>query len=115
MKVFNRVGVMASVVVLASCSYFSTGETIEVTSESLDANAVRAVNSQSIENIVYTKSKGSVEIYNLDLSEAEAAEDFEQLNTRVGDGRSANGMEISNGVEVFPIDIPMQNTLKPTR
>ena len=62
MKNFGRIGVLLSVTVLASCSYFNTNEDLVVTSKDLDPNEVQfqdpymALNptrADSVERIIY--------------------------------------------------------------
>ena len=112
MNYFKRGCVLLSVLVLGACSYFDTGETIEVTSEDLDQEVV-FVDENNVENLFYKQTDGAVEIYNLDVSEQEAVDNFVPF-AKPSAAKDASVIEIEPGVEIYPIDIPMQKTLKPT-
>jgi len=106
----KRIFIIASVLVLAGCSYFDTGERIEVTSQDLDNEPV-FVDGNGFEQIVYQKTDGAVEVYNLDMDEQDAINSFPALHGP--QEKSEDAMSMNSSVEVYPIDIPMQKTLKP--
>jgi len=106
----KRICILSVVALLGACSYFDTGETIEVTSEGMEMDAPIADNGD-VGNIIYRKTEGAVEIYSLDKSMEDAVNAFAPLD---GPAPSqSNGLVMSPSVEIYPIDIPMQKTLKP--
>lgn len=116
MNIIKRYSILASLMVLTSCSYFNTNDELSVSSKDLNAEEIvveePALGDYSVENIIYRKSKGAVEIYNLDVSEETAAESFSPLGGPET-ARSAGALTMNPGVEIYPIDVPMQKTLKP--
>ncbi len=110
MKNLKSIGICMSVLLLASCSYFNTEETIEVTSEGLESDTYGS-DEFAVENVIYQKSKGSIEIYNLDLDGQSAENNFTPLDQP--EPSQSKGLVMNPGVEIYPIDIPMQKTLKP--
>ena len=122
MKNFGRIGVLLSVTVLASCSYFNTNEDLVVTSKDLDPNEVQfqdpymALNptrADSVERIIYKDTYGSVAIYDLDVSEEEASRSMGPINPPLNTTTHNGAVHMSESVEVYPIDVSMQNALKP--
>lgn len=117
MKKLKRYGILASLMLLASCSYFETEEVIEVTSKDLSMEEPIVeepkLDAHSVENIIYRQSEGAVQIYNLDVSKETAAEGFGPSATR--DSRPAGAVDMAPSVEIYPIDVPMQKTLKPVQ
>jgi len=107
----KRLCICASVVTLGACSYFDTGERIEVHSSDLERQDV-FVDEGSVENVIYRDTHGAVEIYNLDVREQEAVDNFVPFSRPVAQKDEA-AMELSPSVDIYPIDIPMQKTLKP--
>ena len=116
MNIFKRYSIFASLLVLASCSYFDTGEELSVSSKDLDMEEIvveePSLDQHSVESIIYSKTDGAVEIYDLDVSEEKAAENFGPLNA-AKTARNAGALNMSPGVEIYPIDVSMQKTLKP--
>ena len=112
MKNFKCMCMVSAVALLASCSYFDTEETIEVTSEGLEMEEpAPVIDENSVERIIYRQTEGAVEVYNLDLTPEDAADVFAPAEEL--EGTSADALVINPGVEIYPIDIPMQKTLKP--
>jgi len=107
---FKCVCILAAVFLMAGCSYFDTGETIEVTSENLAAPA-QVVNEHSFSQLVYNNTDGAVRVFDLDKTPEDALNSFEPLDMPV-DNRP-RGLNMRPSVEIYPIDIPMQKTLKP--
>jgi len=106
----KRVCILMAVMTISACSYFDTGETIEVTSEGLESSAP-AFDEHDVGNVIYRQTEGAVEVYNLDKSAEDAADAFAPLDTP--QPSNSNGLVINPSVEIYPIDIPMQKTLKP--
>jgi len=107
----KRSCVLLSVLILGACSYFDAKETIEVTSADLEEEVV-FIDENSVENVFYRKTDGAVEIYNLDVSEQEAVDNFVPF-AKPQPQKDVSAMEINPSVEIYPIDVPMQKTLKP--
>lgn len=125
MNIFKRYSILASLMVLTSCSYFSTNEELSVSSKDLSSEELRAIEGRVVEDpsfkwskvqrIARHKPKGTVEIYDLDVSEEEAMREYApSINEREA-ARSAGVLIMSPGVEIYPIDISMQRTIKPVR
>lgn len=107
------IGLFLAAASLNACSYFDTNEdVIEVTSKDLE-NDVVFIDENSVENVLYRDTKGAVEIYNLDVSEQEAVDNFVPFAKPKAQKDDAS-MELNPSVEIYPIDIPMQETLKPS-
>ena len=106
----KRICILISVLFVSACSYFDTGDTIEVTSEGLEEVAP-AVDEYDVGNIVYRETEGSVQVFDLDKSPADAEAAFVELDRPAE--VDSNGLVMNPSVEIYPIDIPMQKTLKP--
>ena len=104
MSFIRYIGILVFACVLTGCSYFDTGETIEVTSEGMEEQPV-VEESRAVEDLIYNRSEGSVEIYNLDG----AAERYSNSE----DVRRNSGVTMNPNVEIYPIDLGMQKTLQP--
>jgi len=105
----KRVGILGSVLLLGACSYFDTGEGMDITSEVF--NPAPVIDAQSVENIIYRQTRGAVQIFNLDMGEQELADSFVTLDRPIDE--ISTGLIMNPSVEIYPIDISMQNTLKP--
>ncbi len=124
MNILKRYGILASLMVLTSCSYFNTNEELSVSSKDLnleDLNPAEEVVEDDafkwakVQSITRRKPKGVVEVYDLDLSEAAVLEKLAPaLNERKAAGY-AGALMMSPRVEIYPIDVSMQKTLKPVQ
>ena len=106
----KRSCVLLSVLLISACSYFDASETIEVTSEGME-ETVETVDEHDVGNVIYRKTEGAVEIYNLDKSPEDAQSAYPA--STIKGTETGNGMVMNPSVEIYPIDIPMQKTLKP--
>ena len=106
----KQIAIISSLILMGGCSYFDTGERIEVTSQDLEREPV-FVDENGFEQIVYQRTKGSVEVYNLDMGEQEAIDRFPPMHGP--QEKSDNAVAVNSSVEIYPIDIPMQKALKP--
>ena len=122
MNIFKRYSILGLLMmVLVSCSHPSTDGEMSVSSKDLHADEMgvegasfdAGLDAHSVENIIYRKTKRRVEIYNLDVSEDVAVGNF-SFSRGSEVGRSlAGAVRMSGGVEIYPIDVSMQKTLKP--
>ena len=113
MILLKRMGIFSAVLVLGACSYFQTEE-IEVTSEEIIVEEPKPQH-DSVESIIYHKTDGAVQIYDLDVSESEAEGNFGPLDQPDPAPSVTGAVNASPGVEIYPIDVPMRKTLKPVQ
>lgn len=137
-KIANLLVILGSASMLAACSYFDTGETVDVSTEK-PAESVDLTNGQvqsqvldpveyrDVADVIHRSSDGRVEVFPLDGEDWRAGQ--EDMNDAPGPQSSAGPLDIQPvsavpvfnetyvnaypGVEVFPLDDQMAAMVNP--
>ena len=112
---FFQIVLLSMCVLLTSCSYFDTDETIEVTSADLQEPVVQepVYDPIKVEAVIYQKTDGAVSIYDLDVDESAAETAFLPYSLEDPSVAVTGAVQPEKSVLIYPIDHGMRNTLKP--
>ncbi|MCE7885952.1 MAG: hypothetical protein DYH13_00390 [Alphaproteobacteria bacterium PRO2] len=137
-KIANLLVILGSASLLAACSYFDTGETVDVSTEKpaesvdltsgqVQSQVLDPVEYRDVADVIYRSSDGRVEVFPLDGEDWRASES--DMNDVPGPQSSAGPLDIQPvtavpvynetylnaypGVEVFPLDDDMAAMVNP--